>query len=206
MLRVAGEWDLLDKAIAVKSLKVTPCQASFLSPLQATQLLMNCAPPWKLMVMTALHTGMRLGELLALTWGDINFSVGQITVRRNNWKGIISTPKSGRQREIPLTTELHDRLEEAQGDENGWVFARADGSPLTYQQCRRPLMRACAEAQVPSVQWHGLRHTFASHLAMKGAPLKAIQELLGHSTQAMTERYAHLLPSVRRDAISLLTA
>jgi integrase len=54
------------------------------------------------------------------------------------------------------------------------------------------------------VGWHVLRHTFASHLAMRGAPLKAIQELLGHATIMMTMRYAHLAPQVAREAVCLL--
>jgi site-specific recombinase XerD len=64
--------------------------------------------------------------------------------------------------------------------------------------------RACKRAGIKEVQWHCLRHTFASHLVMAGVPLKAVQELLGHSTQAMTERYAHLTPDVRRDAVAVL--
>jgi len=60
------------------------------------------------------------------------------------------------------------------------------------------------KAGLRQIGWHVLRHTFASHLAMRGVALKAIQELLGHSTMEMTMRYAHLSPDVRRDAVRLL--
>ena len=64
----------------------------------------------------------------------------------------------------------------------------------------------CRLAGLRQVSWHVLRHTFASHLAMRGAPLKAIQDLLGHATIQMTMRYAHLAPEVARDAVRLLDA
>lgn len=75
---------------------------------------------------------------------------------------------------------------------------------LTKGACRWPLWSACDRAKLRRIGWHVLRHTFASHLVMRGQPLKAVQELLGHSTIKMTERYAHLSPDVRRNAVAVL--
>jgi len=79
-----------------------------------------------------------------------------------------------------------------------------DGSILTKGESKHPLWRACKRAGLRRIGWHVLRHTFASHLVMRKAPIKAVQELMGHSTIAMTERYAHLSPDVRKDAVRLL--
>ena len=65
---------------------------------------------------------------------------------------------------------------------------------------------SCRKAGLREIGWHVLRHTFASHLAMRGAPLKAIQELLGHATIQMTMRYAHLAPEVVNETVRLLDA
>lgn len=78
------------------------------------------------------------------------------------------------------------------------------GRVLTKEECKHPLWRACKRAGLRRIGWHTLHHTFASHLAMRGAPLKAVQELLGHATIQMTMRYAHLAPEVARDAVKLL--
>ena len=75
---------------------------------------------------------------------------------------------------------------------------------LTKGDCKHPLWRASKRADLRRVGWHVLRHTFASHLVMRGVALKAVQELLGHASIEMTMRYAHLSPDVRRDAVQVL--
>ena len=84
------------------------------------------------------------------------------------------------------------------------MFCDGDGHMLSKGACKWPLRRACRRAGLRRIGWHVLRHSFASHLVMRGAPLKAVQEMLGHSTIEMTMRYSHLSPDVRRDAVRLL--
>jgi hypothetical protein len=71
-------------------------------------------------------------------------------------------------------------------------------------QTKWPLWKAARNAGLRRIGWHMLRHTFASHLVMRGAPIKTVQELMGHSTIEMTIRYSHLSPDARRDAVRLL--
>ena len=84
------------------------------------------------------------------------------------------------------------------------VFCTMGGKTLAKGETKHPLWRACKRAGLRLIGWHCLRHTFASHLVMRGAPIKAVQELMGHATMEMTMRYSHLSPDVRRDAVELL--
>ena len=78
------------------------------------------------------------------------------------------------------------------------------GRAFKENECKWPMWRACRRAGLRKITWHVLRHTFASHLVMKGVPLKAVQELMGHATIEMTLRYSHLSPEVGRGAVQLL--
>ena len=125
-------------------------------------------------------------------------------VRRAAARGQIGTPKSGRSREIPLSLEALAALKSHRHLKGELVFSDEKGKLLAKTATKWPLWRACKRAGLRRIGWHVLRHTFASHLVMRSAPIKAVQELLGHATIEMTMRYSHLSPDVRRDAVRLL--
>lgn len=146
---------------------------------------------------------MRLGELLGLDWSDVNFTLNLLTVRRSIVEGIVGTPKNHRERHIPLTPGLREALWSARKP-LGWVFRREDGLVIVHWHATTALRRACRQIGLRPIGWHTFRHTFASHLAMKGIPLPVIQSLLGHSSITMTMRYAHLSPTALHSAIARL--
>lgn len=86
----------------------------------------------------------------------------------------------------------------------GYVSVDDQGAMLTRDSMKHVVPRACRKAELREIQWHALRHSYASQLVMAGVPLKAVQELLGHADIQMTMRYAHLSPSVHREAVALL--
>jgi len=222
-LDVACDWRIIEHVPRVKWLRVPPPEVGFLDFEEAERLLATARETegqYFVMILVALRTGLRQGELLALQWGDLDLVVGRLVVRRSMWRGTEGTPKSGRSRELPLSDATVAVLKGHRHLRGPYVFCHDDGGALDENDCRRPLYRSCHRAGIarrvprsanknigdcpPGIGWHALRHTFASHLVMRGVPLKAVQELLGHSTIEMTMRYAHLSPDVRKDAVSRL--
>ncbi len=159
---------------------------------------------WLAMVVTAGDAGLRMGELLALEWGDLDLVRGVLTVRRSNWRGHIGAPKGGRERTIPMTLQLQAALKAHRHLRGPLVFCAMGGEALTHNRLKNALWRICRRAGLREIGWHALRHTFCSHLAMRGAAPKAIQELAGHTSMGMTMRYMHLAPTVLRDTVRLL--
>lgn len=145
---------------------------------------------------------MRFSELAGLEWEDVNLTNRLICVRRANVRGYIGTPKSNRARYIPLTDEVVDALS-VLPHHHALVFAY-NGTWMRYETGRQHLAKCCKDAGLEVIAWHALRHTFASHLVASGAPLSAVQKLLGHSTINMTMRYSHLNQNDLRKAISVL--
>ena len=141
---------------------------------------------------------------MALEWTDIDFSKRQLHVARSDWKGRITTPKGGRPRRIPMTTRLADALHAYRHLKGGRVMYQDDGSPLTQKVVRNFMLKAARRANIANGGVHVLRHTFCSHLAMRGAPARAIQELAGHADLGTTQRYMHLSPAAVDAAIQLL--
>ena len=206
MLRYAHEVELLDVVPRVKLLKVPPQEFDFLRFEELSRLLeaVKGDPERTALLLMGSDAGLRQGEMVALEWGDVDLVAGTLTVRRSSWRGIVGTPKSGRDRKIPLTPRLRAALRAHRHLRAELVFCHADGSPFTQSAIEAALRFACKRAGLRSIGSHVLRHTFASHLAMLGAAPKAIQELLGHGSLSMTLKYAHLAPSALREAIGLL--
>jgi integrase len=155
-------------------------------------------------VLLAGEAGLRLGEMVALEWSDIDFVKGQMYVQRSAWKGQIASPKGGRLRYVPLTKRLSTALRDHRHLRGPLVLYQDDGSPLTEGLVQGFVRRAAHNAGLFNNGPHMLRHTFCSHLAMRGAPARAIQELAGHADLTTTQRYMHLSPAAVDSAIRLL--
>jgi integrase len=149
--------------------------------------------------------------MVALEWKDVDLVNRQLTVSRSDWNGLVTTPKGGRPRYVPMTRRLAAALSEHRRLQSTRVLCQDDGKPFTRQIVQTRARRAAKRAGVlhgsPKSSGgcvHILRHTFCSHLAMRGAPARAIQELAGHKDLAMTQRYMHLSPAALDAAIRLL--
>ena len=205
MLVVARKRGLIATVPDFEWLPVRPSDFDFLDFDEGQRLIDAATGQLKTMIIVALKTGMRHGELLALRWQDVDLVAGRIMVRQNVVRGVIGTPKSGKAREIAMGNRARAALKEHRHLRGPYVFCNMAGKMLTDSETKNPLAHVVRRAGLArSVGWHMLRHTFASHLAMRGASLKVIQELLGHSTITMTMRYAHLSPRVSREAVRLL--
>lgn len=204
-MSTAYEWlKLAGTPPKVAWLKCPPPPTNFLSADECTLLLSHAEGVMREMILTALRTGMRHGELAGLQWSSIDWQNRNITVRHSRCArtGRLESPKSNRERHIPMDTDLYETLFKRRQD-TGYVFLD-DKKPFAAHRLLRELREVRYEAGLRPFTWHTLRHTFASHLAMRGAALHTVQKLLGHSTVATTMRYAHVAPSMLRSAIDLL--
>ena len=142
--------------------------------------------------------------MMALEWDDVEPHKRQLCVQRSEWEGHVTTPKGGRLRYVPLTVRLAATLRKHRHLLSPRVLCQDDGSPLTRRVVQGCVRRAVRRAKLLSGGVHALRHTFCSHLAMRGAPARAIQELAGHRDLSTTQRYMHLSPAAIEGAIRLL--
>ena len=151
----------------------------------------------KPMVLIALNTGLRRGEVFNLKWADINFDKRTLTVEG-------TTSKSGQTRHVSLNSEVMTILK-LWGQQSKGVFVFT--SPVTgtrFDNIKKAWGQLRIRAGIPDFLFHDLRHTFASKLVMAGVDLYTVKELMGHSTIQMTERYSHLAPEHKASAVELL--
>jgi integrase len=151
------------------------------------------------LVRVAAYAGLRVGELLALRWGDVDFAGSAITVARAMSLGIESSPKSGRVRRVPLPAQAAAALKRlkrrrdftSQADR---VFCNALGRTLDGSAVRKRFKRARDSAKLRPLRFHDLRRTYGSLLAAAGIDLVSIQSVMGHSALSTTSRYLHARP------------
>lgn len=157
---------------------------------------LNASEPYlKTIVIVALNSGMRRGEIFNLKWADINFKLGQITVQASGTK---ARKKRYVQMNDVVSSELHEWRKHAVGE---YVFNGKNGKLTDVKKSFATLMK---RAEIKDFHFHDMRHDFASQLVMMGEPLYTVKELLGHASIKMTERYAHLSPKVQKKAVSRL--
>lgn len=148
--------------------------------------------------LTAALTGLRLGELLALRWRDVDFPNSAIHVRQSFTNGRVDTPKSGLERTVPLAEEVARALAELnkRGDhtsEDDLVFCGVQGGHLAGHRLRDRYKAALKKAGLRELRFHDLRHTFGTH-AIRKADSREVMEWMGHQDLATTQRYLQFKP------------
>ena len=200
MLKHAVQWGYLDANPAqyAERPQGEDQEMQILTPPEIRRLLDAADEPTRTLLLCAVLTGMRRGELLGLRWEDIDLEGHSVFVRRALWRGKIVTPKSRRSRRtIDMAPTLRSALTRLPSRfQGGLVFCRPDGKPIdpdnfTHREWARVLRRA----ELRRMRLHDLRHTYASLLIAQGAHPKYIQAQLGHaSIQTTLDRYGHLMP------------
>ena len=176
----ALEWEKLDgknPAAKVKQFRVENSRTQFLENEDITRLLTACDAEIRPIVILALLTGMRRGEIVNLRWEHIDLVNGVIHVLQT---------KSGEPREIPIAPKLSALFDTIRKGDSGKVFA------LATRVLNTRFSKALKLAGIENFRFHDLRHTFASHFIMRTNDLPSTQKLLGHKSPRMTQRYAHL--------------
>jgi integrase len=157
--------------------------------------------------LTAAFTGLRRGELIALRWRDVDFANSVLRVRASFAGEILTTPKSGKVRSVPLAPQVSDVLarigrRDAWAGDDDLVFVGEHGGYLDGSALRRRYTAALKRAGLRDLRFHDLRHTFGTRMIAK-ADIRRVQEWMGHADIATTMKYLHYAP---RDEDAALVA
>lgn len=203
-------WNLIERSsLEIKLKKPDNHRTRYLTREEAYSLLQELAqssPQWHDIALLALHSGLRAGEIFNLTWSDLDFINGIMSIRN---------PKNGKTRSAYMTKQvsLMFRNQEGQTDgANGYVFLSRKGRKIrevshTFDRTVGQLgLNSGITDRKQRIVFHSLRHTFCSWLAIDGEPLVVIKALAGHSQISQTERYAHLSEGRKQDAIKSFAA
>jgi len=208
LLKTAVNWAVIDRIPCTVRLLPTPQGSAGFHDFDDYERLVTAAKALDartyLIALLGGEAGLRCGEMMALEWSDVDLTKGQMCVERSDWKGQVTSTKGGRLRYVPLTTRLAGALRAHRHLRGARVLCESDGRPLSQKVMQCLVRRAAKRAGLKNEGIHVLRHTFCSHLAMQGAPARAIQELAGHKDLSTTQRYMHLSPAATFNAIRLL--
>lgn len=208
LLKKAVEWEVIERMPCRITLLPTPKSAATFYDFAEYERLVATArsisPTTHLIVLLGGEAGLRCGEMVGLEWRDVDLAKRQLSIERADWNGQVTVPKGGRLRYVPMTQRLAAALREYRHLKGPRVLCQDNGKPLTRHLVQYKVLRASRRAGVAATNVHILRHSFCSHLAMRGAPVRAIQELAGHRDLSMTQRYMHLSPAALDRAIRLL--
>ncbi len=205
MARLDWDWDIPNPAQGMREAEPEG-RKFFLRPKQYDELVKAAAsqkraPYLSDLVVVAVMTGCRKGELLGLEWSRVDFDANVIRLRE-------SDTKAGKSRLVPINEAAREALQrrlsyrEKRCPDSAWVFCGPDGERIT--SVKSSFRHACKSAGIVGMRFHDLRHTCGSWLAQAGVPEGHIAAVLGHSTVRMTERYAHLAPANSRAAVEKL--
>lgn len=169
----------------------------FLSAEEIIKVLDMCNVWLYKIVVTLIATGMRIGELANLTWDDINFKQQRIHIQsKTDWH-----PKTYEIRTIPIHPTIYNILQKLPKNKQ-YVFTSPGGHKIISGNVqKRYFKKITAKLKLKDVTIHTLRHTFASHLVMRGVDLRTVSELLGHASTKTTEIYSHVAPEHSKAAI-----
>ncbi len=182
-------------------------EKTVLSPEQLYSLLQALPEPSRSLVWLLVLTGLRIGELLALRWQDVDLNAGLLRVSRTLYEGHFDEPKTrSSNRTVPLSAkgvEILSSLRPQAVDLDALVFRTKKGTPLSRRNLtNRQLVPLCEELKLPKIGWHSLRHSNATLLDAVGTPLGTVQSLLGHASPEITRGiYLHSLPAGAKEAV-----
>jgi len=199
MMTKSVEWEMVEEDVLRRIRKVKMLQEDkrlrYLTVEECQTLIATCDKHLKPIVITALHTGMRRGEILGLQRKHLDLTHGFI---------LLDKTKNGERREIPIDKTMQELfLSLPKRLDSTYIFCHKE-SGLPYGDIKHSFDKARKAANLEDLHFHDLRHTFASHLVMGGQDLTTVKELLGHKDIKMTLRYAHLAPSHKMRAVEIL--
>lgn len=198
-MKKAAEWGYASANVwGVRKLPTVKKRPVFFTEQDLVVLLDKAEPFWKTVIYIGFYAGLRMGEMLNLEWTDVDFHQRILKVTpTEHWH-----PKDREAREVPLHPELEEHLKLWKKISSGTTKI------LPWNQKKNIFSRTFAKvrkrSELEQGSVHTLRHSFASHMAMRGIDLNRIREMMGHSSIVTTQIYAHLLPSSLRDAVVVL--